>query len=291
VMLKARGAYQEKKLRLLGNLYANVAVDPSVSPSSANHLVELAGQLTYRQLVFLAIAAEQQRVGAMSREKDLHAKDSDGERITRDGNAIALLTEMYDLYQRGTAESRDGVMDKADAWRSRKPAAERLGPAPVLPHGTGGHRPNGVGGVLRRVPDGGVTPDQSQGTREPRRSIVRDCPAFEDADPRCYPRRLRTLRTGCSVCLSAGASAPIAGNLCGVPDACFTSRTRTERLSNAETVLLGRVLVEASVRPTSPSPTEQRLPWSCTSSQATSPVRRRRRLRNILGDFDETFDG
>ncbi len=86
VLLKARDAYEEKKLPLFGNLYASIAFDDSISASNANHLVSLAGQLTYRQFVILSLIGEQHLDGPLMRESDLHGDDEDTKRMdaTRD---------------------------------------------------------------------------------------------------------------------------------------------------------------------------------------------------------------
>jgi hypothetical protein len=109
VLLKARDAYEEKKVRLLGVLYAQVAFHPDISAGHANHLIELASRLTYRQLVVLAIAQDD---GARAR---LRPQDYRGdlEALNRLGlEGQALLTEIYDLYQQGL------VNGGGDAWIS-----------------------------------------------------------------------------------------------------------------------------------------------------------------------------
>lgn len=98
VLLKARDAYEEKKVRLLGILYGQVAFHSEISPAHANHLIELGSRLTYRQLVVLAVA--QDEAGRPRLRAGDYRGDSDAvQRLGLEGRS--LLTEIYDLYQQG----------------------------------------------------------------------------------------------------------------------------------------------------------------------------------------------
>jgi hypothetical protein len=59
-LLTAANSYEERKVPLVGRLYANLAFDPTVPPAHANFLLRLADRLTYRQLVILAFFAQAQ---------------------------------------------------------------------------------------------------------------------------------------------------------------------------------------------------------------------------------------
>ncbi len=129
VLQKARDAYEEKKVRLLGTLYANVAFLPEISPQHADHLIALSGALTYRQLVALAIADQQSRGGPLLRNAPFRGDDNATAALGLDGNA--LVTELWGLYQDGLISDATG-----SAWISL---------ADVNP---GAMRPNGSGAVL-----------------------------------------------------------------------------------------------------------------------------------------------
>lgn len=106
VLLKARDAYEEKKVRLLGTLYAQVGFHPEISPAHANHLIELASRLTYRQLVVVAVVQDE------TNRAGLRAADyrGDTEAIGRLGlEGGALLTEIYDLYQQGLVHGEEAA--------------------------------------------------------------------------------------------------------------------------------------------------------------------------------------
>lgn len=62
-LLTAANSYEERKVPLLGRLFANVAFDASIRPAHANFLLRLADRLTYRQLVILAFFARTQTGG------------------------------------------------------------------------------------------------------------------------------------------------------------------------------------------------------------------------------------
>lgn len=53
VLLKAQREHEEKKLRYLGQFYANVAFDRYCSVEQANYLLSLLNRLTYQQLVMI----------------------------------------------------------------------------------------------------------------------------------------------------------------------------------------------------------------------------------------------
>lgn len=98
VMLKARDAYEERKVRFLGMLYGQVAFHPDISVGHANHLLELASRLTYRQMVILAVVQDDTNRSRL--RMDRYGTDNVAiDRLGLDG--IAIITELYDLYQQG----------------------------------------------------------------------------------------------------------------------------------------------------------------------------------------------
>jgi hypothetical protein len=57
-LFKCKNEHEEKKLRLIGNIYANVAFMPSVNVAGANWLLQKCQELTYRQLCIVALIEE-----------------------------------------------------------------------------------------------------------------------------------------------------------------------------------------------------------------------------------------
>jgi hypothetical protein len=54
VLLKARDSHEKRKAERFGELYAWLAFNPDISASHANYLIDLAGRLTYQQLLLLS---------------------------------------------------------------------------------------------------------------------------------------------------------------------------------------------------------------------------------------------
>jgi hypothetical protein len=67
-------SYEEKKLRFLGNLYANIVSDPSIDTAKANFYLKIADSLTYRQYCLLFFFATLQNKVATIKKPDLVAE-------------------------------------------------------------------------------------------------------------------------------------------------------------------------------------------------------------------------
>lgn len=111
VLLKARDSFDEKRLDLLGRLYASIAFS-DIAPVHASHLIHLAGDLTYRQLVALGIAGAQTLTKQpLLREGDFRSDEVAKNRLGTGG--VGLVTELYELYQKGLIHDANG-----SAWIS-----------------------------------------------------------------------------------------------------------------------------------------------------------------------------
>jgi hypothetical protein len=60
VLIKCKNEHEEKKLRLIGNIYANTAFMPHVSTAGANWLIQQSQDWTYRQLCMLALIQQKE---------------------------------------------------------------------------------------------------------------------------------------------------------------------------------------------------------------------------------------
>lgn len=95
VLLKAQREHEEKKLRYIGQFFANVAFDRYCSAEQANYLLTLLERLTYQQLVmirtFRPLDLSEVRVSRrsdedlMQWEKDLIKRRKDEQSLLRDG--------------------------------------------------------------------------------------------------------------------------------------------------------------------------------------------------------------
>lgn len=54
-LLSAQREYEERKIKYIANLYANIAFDDSISREMADRLLKISSELTYRQLIILSI--------------------------------------------------------------------------------------------------------------------------------------------------------------------------------------------------------------------------------------------
>jgi hypothetical protein len=62
-LFKCRNEHEEKKLRFIGNTYANTAFMPEVSIAGANWLLQKSSELTYRQLCMIALIEQKKNRG------------------------------------------------------------------------------------------------------------------------------------------------------------------------------------------------------------------------------------
>lgn len=69
-LFKCKNEHEEKKLKLIGNIYANVAFMPEVLIPGANWLLQKSQDLTYRQLCMIALIEQKDRKGASWGPKD-----------------------------------------------------------------------------------------------------------------------------------------------------------------------------------------------------------------------------
>jgi len=113
VLLKSQREHEERKLRFLGQFYANVAFDPSCSPQQANYLLNLLDRITYQQLVmirtFRPLDLREVRVtcspgeGLSKWEKELIKHREEEQRVLRDGllptmQSGAITSDRYSAY-------------------------------------------------------------------------------------------------------------------------------------------------------------------------------------------------
>ena len=91
-LVKARDTYEEKKLRLIANFYTQITFRGDISPASANHYLNYAEKLSYRQ--FCIMAFSQHAHGSNVRSKDYR-----GEELSEETSA--LLQEIIELQQLG----------------------------------------------------------------------------------------------------------------------------------------------------------------------------------------------
>lgn len=112
VVLAAQREAEEKKVRLYGNLLANLAFAQDVDRSQANFLIKLGEDLSYRQICLLSLFAKNTLLLGGNNRLGLRTSDYRGDTSTMSSglDLIVLLQEVYDLYQRGIVNNGGSAM-------------------------------------------------------------------------------------------------------------------------------------------------------------------------------------
>lgn len=106
-MLAAQKEYEEKKLKYLGNLYANIPFEEAVDSRMANMLLKIASELTYRQYVILYVVNMLQEPECSAAVKKEPYESLSGFRM------VTIATEIFDLYRRTLLQSSEALLDAA----------------------------------------------------------------------------------------------------------------------------------------------------------------------------------
>ncbi len=109
VLLVAQREFEEKKLKCLGNLYANLAFTESVTPQNANMLIKLAESTTYRQLCEIRSIATFQLHPEIIKNS---LKPTPYDQIVGINN-ISIASEIFDLYHKAILSSEKALLDAA----------------------------------------------------------------------------------------------------------------------------------------------------------------------------------
>ena len=113
VLLKAKNEHEEKKNRILGNIFANTAFTPDFSIGESNHLLRVAENITYRQMCTLALLYRKSDMhGIMLRSTSYGYPDRIHDPIAPH-ETVSSLQETFDLYRLGLVV----CVDKSDESR------------------------------------------------------------------------------------------------------------------------------------------------------------------------------
>jgi hypothetical protein len=93
VLLKSKNEHEEKKVRIFGNIFANIAFTPELRVGEANHILQIAENLTYRQMCILALFHRKDEIGDLQLAESLYRSQS--------FETISILQEIYQLYNFG----------------------------------------------------------------------------------------------------------------------------------------------------------------------------------------------
>jgi hypothetical protein len=116
VVLAAQREAEEKKVRLYGNLLANLAFEQDINRSQANFLLRLGEGLSYRQLCLVSLFGRNTLLGVNNRLNLRRRSYREDWSTVATFDLIVLLQEAYDLYQRGiVGNGTEAMISVADA--------------------------------------------------------------------------------------------------------------------------------------------------------------------------------
>jgi len=98
VLLKSKNEHEEKKAKILGNIFANIAFTPGFSLGESNHLLQLAGSMTYRKMSILALFNKKDLTPGNYKLRDDSYRGFKGEILYE---TISVLQEIFELYNLG----------------------------------------------------------------------------------------------------------------------------------------------------------------------------------------------
>jgi hypothetical protein len=115
-LLTAANAYEERKVPLLGRLYANLAFDTTIRASHANFLLRLVDRLTYRQMQLLGFFGTAQTGPYEHALLELPAYVSETGKLPDSG----LIAELSDLADVGLLGGRQDDGSVTATWATQQ---------------------------------------------------------------------------------------------------------------------------------------------------------------------------
>lgn len=128
VLLKSKNEHEEKKAKILGNIFANIAFTPGFSLGEANHLLQLAGSMTYRKMSILALFDRKDLEPRKYVLKEDSYRGLKGEILYE---TISVLQEIFEMYNLGFVYCTDKGRTGAEAllgWHDVAPNRMHLTP-------------------------------------------------------------------------------------------------------------------------------------------------------------------
>lgn len=114
-LLKSKNEHEEKKINFIANIFANTTFHSEVSSSEANHILQVAENMTYRQMCLLALFERKGDLeGVHLATKDLASQDNEDEKEIIDD--LSALQEIYQLYNSGLVACKLVEQVNSDGW-------------------------------------------------------------------------------------------------------------------------------------------------------------------------------
>ena len=105
VLLKAKNEHEEKKAKIFGNIFANIAFFPGFSVGEANHLLRIVENLTYRQTCLLSLIKRKKEIKGIQLKKDSYQADYEKGNVPSE--SMSLLQESYEMFTSGLIICQD----------------------------------------------------------------------------------------------------------------------------------------------------------------------------------------
>lgn len=111
VLSVAKNEYEERKTPYLARLYANILFHEEISRPSANYLLKLSEQITYRQIIILSILGDLELAHQAMPQVNLLKKES--YHSVSGMENVAIAAEIFDLYRMSILGSHVAILDSA----------------------------------------------------------------------------------------------------------------------------------------------------------------------------------
>jgi len=116
VLLKAKNEHEEKKTKILGNIFANTAFLTGFSVGESNHLLRIAENLTYRKMCILSLVKRGTEVqGIRLREKSYSDYWEKPDRRPS-FETVTAIQEAYEMYGLGLIFCKDRTEFQGSFW-------------------------------------------------------------------------------------------------------------------------------------------------------------------------------
>lgn len=123
VLLKAKNEHEEKKTKIIGNIFANTAFYPAISVGQVNHVLRIAENLTYRAMCILSLIKRQDELDGIK------LSEGNYRRLKKiPYETISLLQETYELYNLGLIVAKNPDVVLIPDWTGMSPKTLRLTP-------------------------------------------------------------------------------------------------------------------------------------------------------------------
>ena len=110
VLIASQREYEERKVLLLGRMYANIAYDSTITRPVANALIKEASELTYRQLMIIKDIGILQ----LTASSGLDPRRKNNSVEVRGLNNVSIATDILTLYHKTLVHSSAVIMDAAN---------------------------------------------------------------------------------------------------------------------------------------------------------------------------------